>query len=230
MPGDKSGQAGWCINMAGNFGTVSTILEFDADDTAAWIADCRYAAFVPGPMGDPVEAFAKAVTGFTHTVIDGSQGSAPVPLPAAPAWPPSGPTAVPPGIDGRRQKNVDHIKSASAYTPLVIGALLRTESTGTPFDAATYQAVVRSAKETGQGSVNVAFSKASSNIDGVNLYLQRTGDAGPVKIGLFTHTPATDFTPLKTPGVPEQRNYSAVAVIADAEVGLRSAVVTVLVK
>ena len=42
---------------------------------------------------------------------------------------------------------------------------------------------------------------------GLNLYMQR-GTAAAVKLGMFTHTPAVDPTPLLVPGTPEERTYT----------------------
>ena len=56
--------------------------------------------------------------------------------PDAPTWPPAPfPVPVLPGIDGRRQRIVDRIKANPAYTPLVIGQLLRIENTGSVNDS-----------------------------------------------------------------------------------------------
>ena len=218
--------------MATNFPSVSQDLGFSTPERDAWVADCLYAAFVLGAMTAPVTTFAQTVVGYANTIIEGTAGGGVVPVPAAPAWPPTGgPAAVPSGINGRRQKTVDRIKNSAAYTSHVIGKLLRTENTGDPFHPENYVAEIRSAKENGQGRAVVAFSKAGGEIDGVNLYLQRAGDAAPgVKVGLFTHTPAVDTTPLKVVGQPEERTYTAMGVINDQEIGLRSPAVSVLIR
>ena len=229
FPIDKHAQADWYTNMTVNFPPLADTLGFSTTDANAWMADCAYAAFVLDGLTGPVTAFAQAVTGYANTMIAGP-ADPPASLPAALLWPPPGiPTAVTPGIDGRRQQAVDQIKKSASYTPLVIGKTLRTENTGDPFSPDTYVAQIRSLHLNGQGQVVAAFSKAGGHIDEVNLYCQRAGDAAPVKVGMFTHTPAIDTTPLKVPGTPEQRAYTVMAVIADREIGMRSAAVTILV-
>ena len=103
---------------------------------------------------------------------------------------------------------------------------MRTENTGTPFNPATFVGLIRSAGQTAVGTVSVAFGKAGGKIDGVNLYRQRAGDTGPVKVGLFNYSPrALDTTPLKVARVSEERSYAVVGVIAGQEIGHLSPVV-----
>ncbi len=211
--------------MAAEFPSVATTLGFSTADTAAWVADCLYAAYLLGPLTDPFSAFTSALIGFANTIVTG--GGQTVPLPAIPAYPANAPAAVAPGIDGRRQTAVDRIKKAANYTPLVIGKLLQTENTGQPFDPATVAGVIRSFHLNPQGQPVIAFGKAGGHIDGVNLYMAR--GTTTTKLGMFTSTPAVDTTPLLVPGTPEQRTYTVQPVSKDVEIGVRSPAVSVLV-
>ncbi len=138
MPGDKGGQAAWYTNMAGNFGGVATVLEFNAADTAAWIADCNYAAFVLGPMGDPGGGLRQGGDGVSR-----HQGSRRAPRAA------HGPT-------GRRGGQ----KAWTASRPRRVHAAGHRRCCAEPTPR---RARPRSVQGNGQGSVNVAFSKASSH-------------------------------------------------------------------
>ena len=231
FPNTKPEQAAWYTNMAANFPSVAEALGFSTPERVGWVADCKYAAFVLGELAAPVATFATAVTGYVNTVIGGPAGGPVVPLPTAPTWPPTdGPASVDPGIDGRRQKTVDRIKSSAAYTKDVIGKLLRTENTGDPFNPANSTGLIRSLHLNAHGQVTVAFSKQGGEVDGVNVYMQRAGETAWTKVGLFTHTPAVDPTPLKVAGQPEERTYTVINVINDQEVGQRSPAMTILVR
>ena len=226
FPTSKDQQSHWYANMAANFSGVAATLGFDIADTAAWVADCKYAAYLLGPLTQPFADFSSALFGYANTLVTG--GGQAVLLPAIPVYDLDAPTAVAPGIDGRRQTAVDRIKKATNYTPLVIGKLLQTENTGQPFDPATVAGLIRSFHLNPQGQPVLAFGKAGGHIDGVNLYMAR-GTAAAVKLGMFTSTPAVDTTPLLVPGTPEQRTYTVQPVLKDVEVGVRSPAVSLLV-
>lgn len=231
FPDSKSAQADWYTNMGKEFPSVSTALGFSAAETNAWVVDCQFAAYLLVQLPTPITSFAQAVTGYVATLLAGTKDGAPVPLPEVFEWPPNDlPAVVAPGIDGRRQRTVDRLKASPNYTPLVIGKLLRTENTGAPFNRATFVGVIRTAAQTSAATVSVAFGKAGGHLDGVNLYRQRAGDAAPVKVGQFTHSPALDTASLKAAGVPEERSYTVVGVVADQEIGQPSPAVTVVVK
>ena len=226
FPDGKDSQSHWYGNMAAQFPGVAVTLGFSTADAAAWVADCLYAAYLLGPLTSPFDTFRTALLGYANTLLAG--GTATVPLPAIPTYDPHAPAVVAAGIDGRRQTAVDRIKKAANYTPLVIGVLLQTENTGAPFDPATVVGLIRSIHLNTPGQPVIVFGKAGGHIDGVTLYMTRNGVT--VKLGLFTHSPAVDLTPLLVPGTPEERSYTVQPVINDVEVGVRSPAVSVLVK
>lgn len=76
------------------------------------------------------------------------------------------------------------------------------------------------------GSVRLTGSKDYADL--VNIYLRLAGTAAWTLIGIRRQKfPFDDQTPLKTPGVPETREYQARAVVGDDEVGLPSDIVQV---
>jgi hypothetical protein len=77
------------------------------------------------------------------------------------------------------------------------------------------------------GVVELQFNKSQS--DGVNLYASREGDAGFVFLARDTASPYVDNRPLLVAGKPEVRQYKAIYVVNDAEIGQSSAEVTVTV-
>src|SRR6266446_1913219 len=70
------------------------------------------------------------------------------------------------------------------------------------------------------GVVELDFDKSIS--DGVNIYAKRNGDADFVFLARDTASPYIDNRPLLAVGKPELREYKAVYVQSDAEIGLFS--------
>src|SRR5438876_9472315 len=70
------------------------------------------------------------------------------------------------------------------------------------------------------GGVQLDFDKSIS--DGVNIYAKRDGDADFVFLARDTASPYIDNRPLLAVGKPELREYKAVYVQSDAEIGLFS--------
>src|SRR5882724_5768657 len=70
------------------------------------------------------------------------------------------------------------------------------------------------------GVVELDFDKSIS--DGVNIYAKRDGDADFVFLARDTASPYIDNRPLLAVGKPDLREYKAVYVQSDAEIGLFS--------
>src|SRR5437667_3562514 len=70
------------------------------------------------------------------------------------------------------------------------------------------------------GVVELDFDKSIS--DGVNIYAKRDGDADFVFLARDTASPYIDNRPLLVTTKPELREYKAVYVQSDAEIGLFS--------
>ena len=58
-----------------------------------------------------------------------------------------------------------------------------------------------------------------STSDGVNIYCRRDGDPAPVFLACDTTSPYVDNLPLLVAGKPEVREYRAIYVVSDAEIG-----------
>jgi hypothetical protein len=70
------------------------------------------------------------------------------------------------------------------------------------------------------GVVQLAFDKSVS--EGVNIYARRGTEADFTFLARDTVSPYVDNRPLLAPGKPELREYKAVYVVSDAEIGLFS--------
>src|SRR5438034_308402 len=75
-------------------------------------------------------------------------------------------------------------------------------------------------KSGSRGVVELDFDKSIS--DGVNIYAKRDGDADFVFLARDTASPYIDNRPLLVATKPELREYKAVYVQSDAEIGLFS--------
>jgi hypothetical protein len=67
------------------------------------------------------------------------------------------------------------------------------------------------------GSVEITFNKSKS--EGVNIYCLRPGDAASTFLARDTSSPYVDNRPLLVAGKPEVREYRAIYVLNDAEIG-----------
>ena len=83
-------------------------------------------------------------------------------------------------------------------------------------DLAAFPPIISGSDRTG-GVVQIDFVKRTS--DGVNLYSKRDGDADFVFLARDTATPYIDNRPLLVPGKPEIREYKAMFVVGDEEIG-----------
>jgi hypothetical protein len=70
------------------------------------------------------------------------------------------------------------------------------------------------------GAVGIDFNLANS--EGVNIYSRRDGDGDFKFLARDTVPPYVDNRPLLAAGKPELREYKAIYVVSDAEIGLFS--------
>ncbi len=70
-------------------------------------------------------------------------------------------------------------------------------------------------------------TKSARGADAVNLYKRKAGETGWKFLARDTNSPYDDYAPLDKPGVPENWEYQALAVIGDDEAGQPSAIVKV---
>ncbi len=110
------------------------------------------------------------------------------------------------------------IKAHPAYT-VALGSLLGIEAAQDTTDLTTSKPTLAGVDQTG-GVVELDFDKSIS--DGVNIYAKRDGDADFVFLARDTASPYIDNRPLLVATKSELREYKAVYVQSDAEIGLFS--------
>lgn len=118
------------------------------------------------------------------------------------------------------------LKAHPAYTG-AFGHTIGIASRQTVRDPATLQPELELEAREG-GEVRIAYTKAAT--DGVNVYGRYTFAEPWTLLGRSTRSPYVDRRALRQPDQPETREYRAVHVIADAEVGQASAIATVTVR
>jgi hypothetical protein len=120
--------------------------------------------------------------------------------------------------EGRARALARRIKAHPAYTA-ALGNLLGIVGPEDTTDLSAVAPIISGTDRTG-GVVQVDFVKLTS--DGVNLYSKRDGDADFVFLARDTATPYIDNRPLLTAGKPEIREYKAMFVLNDEEIGIFS--------
>lgn len=220
-PTDRTGQVAWHKNFAREFPKVGANFGFSAAEITSAVNDSNYAVYLLETLGPEIESN-PAHAAFA--VLEGQSQGSYVDLPSASGAPP----AVRPGIDTRRQARVERIKGSAAFTFDVIGKQLKI--VGGKFDPKNYKAELGQGRQTGPNTVVVPFRKAGGEISGINLYRQRKDESAPQLVSFFMRTPAVDPVPPASPGKPEQRTYTARAVINGKEIGQPSDPVGVTVK
>jgi|CXWJ01.1.fsa_nt_gi hypothetical protein len=118
--------------------------------------------------------------------------------------------------------SIKNMKSTVAYTE-AIGEDLGIVGNEQPFDPATFKTTLKA--RTFPGYVNIEFLKGKS--DGINIYGRLKGTASWIFLARDTASPYNDTRPLTTPNTPETREYMAIGVLDDQQIGQQSDVVEV---
>ena len=115
----------------------------------------------------------------------------------------------------RARALAQRIKAHPAYT-VALGNLLGIEGPEDSTDLSTAKPTLKGSAK-GGGSVEITFNKSKS--EGVNIYCLRPGDAASIFLARDTASPYVDNRPLLVAGKPEVREYRAIYVLGDAEIG-----------
>ena len=114
-------------------------------------------------------------------------------------------------------------KKADGYTP-AIGHDLGIIGADVPFNPGTYKTVLSAKVQ--PGKVCISFTK--KGVDGVNMYARKKGETDWVNLGFVGYSPFGDKRPLSVAGTAEVRQYMAIGVMKDAEIGLMSDIIEVV--
>lgn len=117
---------------------------------------------------------------------------------------------------------IQRFKKAPGYTN-AIGKDLGVIGTDDPFNPDTYKPVISAGAF--PGHVTVKFTK--KGVQGVNIYSQLKGEEKWEKLAFDSYSPYEDNRPLHVPGSAEVRQYMAIGVIHDHEIGQMSDIIEV---
>ena len=112
---------------------------------------------------------------------------------------------------------VQRMKKSENFTP-AISKDLNISGSSNPFNPDTYKTKLTTTVL--PGKVNVKFIKKGA--EGVNMYSRINGSDIWVKLDFASRSPYADKRPLVMPGTAELRQYMAIGVIKDEEIGLMS--------
>lgn len=125
-------------------------------------------------------------------------------------------------LDANLRAKVRNWKTLAGYSQM-IGEDLKLIGVGAELDEENYKPEI-TAKIVG-GEIRITFKK--KGVDGVNVYCRLRGTSAWRKLAFDSTSPYVDTEPLANPAVPETREYKAMGVIKDVEIGQPSDIVSV---
>lgn len=117
---------------------------------------------------------------------------------------------------------IGQFKKNNNYTK-AIGEALKVIGTDDPIDPITYKPKISA--DVFPGHITVKFTK--KGVQGVNIYSKLKSEENFVKLAFDSYSPYEDNRPLHVPGTPETRQYVAIGVVHDHEIGLMSDIIEV---
>lgn len=115
-------------------------------------------------------------------------------------------------------------KTNPAYPASGIEGSLKLKGPESGFNPVTFKSVLKLSIVGGQ--IRVDFTK--EECDSVAVYCRLRGTSAWTKLGNDSRSPYYDTNPLANPNVPETREYMAMGVIDDVEIGVPSDIVSIV--
>ena len=122
------------------------------------------------------------------------------------------------------RNQIRYWKTKAGFDTSTVPGELRLVGSNPGFDASSFKPKLTATLDGNQ--VKLDFTKGEC--DYLCIYTRLRGETGWTKLGIDTSSPYYDTRPLSNPGVPENREYMAMGVIDDVEVGLQSDIVNIL--
>ena len=222
LPHREADRVTWLNNLAAKISTYQTLFGLALATVNSIKADALFYAYIIG-LQDQVKTFKETITSFKNTLSFAPTGTVLGTLPVfAPA---AAPPIVAAGIFTREAAIIAGIKSQIAVYTTAIGEDLGIEGATPVFVPDDYKTTL-TAKVVVDG-VKITFVKAEA--EGVHLYSRINGTGAFTFLATDTHSPYIDTRPLLVAGTPEKREYYAIGLLHDAEIGLHSDTVSVTV-
>lgn len=115
------------------------------------------------------------------------------------------------------------IKLNSSYTDGIGQAFDIIYTPDAPFNPQDYKPVI--ILISGLNCILIKFTK--KGVEGLNLYSRLQGETKWTFLSLCIHSPYNDNRPLADPTKPENREYMAIGVLNDAEIGIQSDIASI---
>ncbi len=120
------------------------------------------------------------------------------------------------GVAQRTKTNADYTSA--------LGAKLGYEASHSSIDTNTYQPTIDAVAF--PGHITLKFTK--KGVEGVNIYERLKGELSWAKLSFDSHSPYVDNRPLSVANTAETREYMAIGVLHDSEVGQMSEIVNIV--
>jgi hypothetical protein len=223
LPAIESQRVTWLNNFADKISTYAAMFGFTPAEIAKIQAFALMYAYIIGLI-ESVDTFKQDITKYKNTLSRASFGT---PLGAPPTITiAAAPATVEAGIFTVVGGYVQRIKGMKNVYTTAIGEDLGIIGDEISFDPDTFKIEIKGVKWNNEG-VKLSFVKGES--DGGNIYSRTNGIGSFVKLAFDGESPFIDTRPLAVPGTPENREYLIKPVLHDAEIGLPSDVVSVVV-
>ena len=128
-------------------------------------------------------------------------------------------------LEPKLRKGIKGIKLTGGYSE-ARGEDMNVVGDEETFDPDTYKPKLKATIF--PNSARIDFVKGNREVEAVNVYSRLKGEAAWEKLGTDYHSPYVDERPLAQPGVPENREYMAIGVKRDMEIGQMSDIVSVV--
>ncbi len=220
LPDSDPGKVNWLNNFAEKKETHAALFGFDSTSVTQTEQDALMFAYIVGVI-DQNKQDSQEFTTYKKILRDGPKSQ---PTATFPSYEPPAPvpTIVPADIFGRVSDDVAVIKANTNYTP-ALGQDFDIIGAASTFDPATYTTKI-SGKAFPDG-VELKFSKKGAS--GVNFYTRMRGEASWQFLVKALTSPIIDTRALAVSGTAEVREYMAIGIKGNNEIGLESNIITV---
>jgi hypothetical protein len=212
------------ITFKSEIGNYATTLNLTADQVKAQAADADYTDYVVKCQGIMIKS-GQQWTAWRDLTRDGGTPP-PTGVPTLPTLPPAVP-AVGPGVEGRFRALVQLIKANPNYNPAMGQALGIEGAQQTPPDLTTIQPQIDAYINGNHVYVDWGWQGYSAYLDQCEIQVDRGDGKGYGFLTYATSPGYTDTQPL--PAAPVKWTYRAIYRVSDAEVGLWSNPVSLIV-
>jgi hypothetical protein len=221
FPTNEPGQVIWLGNFQLKLQDYLLILIITTEENDL-VTLCHDAFITMVNYIESLNAYSVAYTEYKHKLMEGKTGVALGAAPVPPVPPAIDPTTIV-GLFNRLFVLITSIKLRANYSP-VIGKALGVIGSEVVLDWATFHANLTGIEL----YLANQLSFVKKHLDGMNIYSRLPGETEFTLLKYVSISPYLDVRPLRVPLVLEKREYYAIGVVNDVEVGFPSPTITVI--